>query len=229
VNSRSLSQTTAVGNTALNFDRLARLYRWMEWLSFGPYLRRCRCAFLPDLEDARRALVLGDGDGRFTAALLSRSAAVQVDAIDVSGAMLQSLKRRAGADAARVRTEVRDVRMWIPRADEEYDLVITHFFLDCLTTEEVGALAERLRPCLQPGARWVVSEFAIADSAFGRWLARPVVAFLYWAFGLLTGLAVKRLPDWRSALQAAGLRRVKERRFLSGLLTSQLWMLDRPA
>src|SRR6185437_1080687 len=62
-----------VRNDTPKFDRLARVYRWMEWLSFGPYLSRCRRAFLPQLRDARRALVLGDGDGRFTAALLRRN------------------------------------------------------------------------------------------------------------------------------------------------------------
>ncbi len=215
--------------TELNFDRLARLYRWMEWLSFGPYLGRCRSALLSELQETRRALVLGDGDGRFTAALLKRNPAVQVDAIDVSEAMLESLKRRAGADTRRVCTEACDIRMWSPHAGSEYDCVVTHFFLDCLTTDDVLELAERLRASLRPGARWVISEFAIPDSAFGRWLARPMVALLYGAFGVLTGLAVKRLPHWPSALRAAGLRQVKERRFLSGLLTSQLWMLDQPA
>ncbi|UWZ86687.1 class I SAM-dependent methyltransferase [Occallatibacter riparius] len=209
----------------LNFDRLAGLYRWMEWLSFGPYLDRCRRAFLPELADARRALVLGDGDGRFTAALLKRNAAVCVDAIDVSEAMLESLKFRAGAGAVRVRTQARDVRVWTPREEAEYDLIVTHFFLDCLTADDVRRLAERLRANLQPGVRWVISEFAIPHNAFGRWVARPVVSFLYWAFRVLTGLQVERLPDWQSALQAAGFQRATERRFLRGLLTSQLWVL----
>ena len=213
----------------LNFDRLARFYRWMEWLTFGPYLGRCRCAFLPELVDARRALVLGDGDGRFTTALLNRNPAVQIDAIDVSIAMLESLKRRASANAARVSTEPRDLRLWSPRAEAEYDLVVTHFFLDCLTTDEVRALTRKLLQTLRPGARWVVSEFAIPPSAFGRWVAQPLVSSLYWAFGVLTGLRVKRLPKWKLALQSAGFRPAKERHFLHGLLTSQLWMLDPPA
>jgi SAM-dependent methyltransferase len=229
VNSTSLSQTPREKSAQLNFDRLAWLYRWMEWLSFGPYLGRCRFASMPELPDARRALVLGDGDGRFTAALLRRNPAVQVDAIDVSKAMLESLKRRAGADAGRVRTEARDVRMWSPRAGVEYDLVVAHFFLDCLTTDDVRGLAERLLPQLRPDVRWVISEFAVPDNAFGRWLARPVVSFLYGAFGVMTGLAVKRLPEWQSALQSAGFQPTKERQYLQGLLTSQVWVLAHTA
>jgi SAM-dependent methyltransferase len=227
--------TTAVQNQAAregrvrddrspNFDRLAALYRWMEWLSFGPYLGRCRCAFLHEMSEARRALVLGDGDGRFTAALLRGNRNVDVDAVDVSEAMLRSLRRRVGVGAARVRTEVRDARGWSPRPDAAYDLVVTHFFLDCLTTEEVGELAERVRPALTAGARWVVSEFAVPGGVFGRWVARPLVAFLYWAFGVLTGLKVRRLPNWRAALEEAGLVPAAERRWLRGLLVSEMWM-----
>jgi SAM-dependent methyltransferase len=211
----------------LNFDRLARLYRWMEWLSFGPYLGRCRRAFLPEMGEARQALVLGDGDGRFTAALLKRNPAVHVDAVDVSEVMLGGLRRRAGADAARIRTQTRDVRDWSPQAGAEYDLVVTHFFLDCLTTEEVQLLARRLRHTLRPHARWVISEFAVPPGAFGRWVARPVVSFLYRAFSVLTGLAVERLPEWQSALRSAGFLQAREENLLHGLLTSQVWVPER--
>ena len=53
-----------------NFDRVARLYRWAEYLLLGPLLARTRKHFLPQLTSATHALVLGDGDGRFLAHLL---------------------------------------------------------------------------------------------------------------------------------------------------------------
>jgi SAM-dependent methyltransferase len=177
------------------------------------------------MRSARRALVLGDGDGRFTSALLGRNKAVQVDAVDVSEGMLRSLRHRAGADARRVRTESQDVRGWHPAQGAEYDLVVTHFFLDCLATEDIQQLAERLKPSLRTKARWVVSEFAVPRSAFGRWVARPVIGLLYGAFRLLTGLEVGRLPEWQMALEEAGFRRIRERLFLHGLLTSEMWTM----
>ena len=54
-----------------NFDRLARIYRWMELVTFGPLLGRCRYRFLEQLCNCRTALLLGDGDGRFAARLLA--------------------------------------------------------------------------------------------------------------------------------------------------------------
>ena len=205
-----------------NFDRLARVYRWMELLTFGPWLERCRCAFLGDLTGCRRAAVLGDGDGRFTAQLLRVHPTIEIDAVDLSAAMLRTLLRRAGQNVAHVHVHCADARTGQP-AKPPYDLVVTHFFLDCLTEDEVRSLADRLREILSPSGLWLVSEFAIPEGAFGRWVARPVVWLLYRAFGLLTGLAVRKLPDYASALRAAGCTLRKRRSFLRGLLVAEVW------
>jgi ubiquinone/menaquinone biosynthesis C-methylase UbiE len=207
---------------APSFDRLARIYRWMEWVSFGPWLWRCRCAFLSDMQSRRKALVLGDGDGRFSAHLLSKNPAILIDAVDASSAMLAELRRRVGPHGNRVRTCFADVRTLTPE-DKNYDLVVTHFLLDCLTTNEIASLAERSRSHLQPGAIWVISEFAVPAGWFGRIVARPMVSFLYRAFGLLTGLAVRRLPDHHAALTIAGFSLQRQHPSLGGLLTSEIW------
>jgi hypothetical protein len=209
-----------------NFNRLAGLYRWMEFFSFGPCLSLARGAFLKQLTQCRHALVLGDGDGRFTARLLGANRGVNLDAVDASSAMLQALKRRAGREAGRVRTHLADIREWLPMATEgtaAYDLIATHFFLDCLTTAEATALAATLRAAVSPSALWVVSEFAVPAGWLGSLIARPLVAGLYLAFGWLTGLTVRTLPDHRSALHAAGFNLIERRSRLGGLLISELW------
>jgi SAM-dependent methyltransferase len=213
-------------NPPPNFNRLARLYRWMEWTSFGPWLWWCRVAFLPQLAACRNALVLGDGDGRFTARLLRANPAIHIDTVDASPAMLRSLVRRAGADAVRVRTFCADARQWQPAnptPETSYDLIVTHFFLDCLTTEEIESLAATLRKAVSPPALWLVSEFAIPEGWFGTLVARPLVWWLYCAFGRLTGLTLRALPDHRSALQQSGFAIQQRRTWLGGILVSELW------
>jgi SAM-dependent methyltransferase len=209
-----------------NFDRLAGVYRWMELFSFGPWLWGCRTAFLGELANCRRALSLGDGDGRFTARLLESNPTIFINAVDASPVMLQALRRRASINAARVQTHLADARQWQPEASSSalYDLAVTHFFLDCLTTDEVHALAAKLAGALSPSALWVVSEFAVPQGIFGRLIAAPVVAGLYWAFGWLTGLQVRSLPDYRSALGDSGFALRRNRRFLGGLLVSEFWV-----
>jgi SAM-dependent methyltransferase len=215
-------------NPPANFDRLARVYEWLEASTFGPLLMHARCTFLGDLRPCRLALVLGDGDGRFTTRLLAANPAIQINAVDASPAMLRALERNAGPNAARVRTYAADARTWQP-PHADYDLVVTNFFLDCLTTEEVAGLATRLRTCVTPDAQWIISEFSLPPGPFGGLIARPLVAALYLAFGLLTGLRVRWLPDHRHALAAAGFTLAREQRLLRGLLVSELWILVPPS
>jgi hypothetical protein len=213
-------------NEPPNFNRLARLYRWMEFFTFGPWLWLTRRTFLAKMTHSRRALVLGDGDGRFTSELLRVNSHVQIDAVDASGAMLRALKRRAGARAGRLRIHLADARTWQPpasTADLPYDLIATHFFLDCLTQPEVQSLAARLRNAVSPAALWAVSDFAVPPGCFGRFIARPVVSTLYLAFGWLTGLTVRALPDHASALRQAGFNLLDRRFQLGGLLVCEIW------
>jgi SAM-dependent methyltransferase len=203
-----------------DFNRLARAYRWMEAVTFGPFLMRARCAFLAETTRSRRALILGDGDGRFTARLLAANPTVLIDAVDASPAMLQQLLRNAAPHAARVHTHIADARTFQPPGN--YDLIASHFFLDCLTTAEVAALSARLRAGAAPGALWLVSDFAIPLGPV-RLVAAPLVAALYRAFGLLTGLRIRSLPDHRSALATAGFRLAVKRNLLAGILVSELW------
>lgn len=186
-----------------DFGRLAKLYRWMEWLSFGPFLWRSRCTFLDRMRSQRRALVIGDGDGRFTARLLRENRRIRIDALDASARMVSELERRAKPHQARLHTEVTDARLFEP-AKHNFDLVVTHFFLDCLRTDEVARLAARLRRNVADDAIWVVSEFAEPQGWYGRVVARPLIAALYWAFGQLTGLNIRRLPEYSAALSDAG-------------------------
>ena len=51
----------------MSYTTLAPHYHWLETLTFGRALQAARCACLQAGEEVRpqRALLLGDGDGRF--------------------------------------------------------------------------------------------------------------------------------------------------------------------
>ena len=212
-----------VSGSAPDFNGLAGIYRWLEYLSFGPFLWRSRVAFLPRLAQCRRALILGDGDGRFTARLMRENPGIEVTAVDASERMMDALRGRSVPYAERVATQVADIRCWRPAESQCFDLVVTHFFLDCLSTEEVRGLAQRLGPAMAPDALWVVSEFAVPEGFFGRAVAAPLVAVLYGTFRVLTGLRVQSLPGYEQALMSAGWSLEGECKLLHGLLVSELW------
>jgi ubiquinone/menaquinone biosynthesis C-methylase UbiE len=205
-----------------NFDPVARPYRWLEYMSFGPWLGRCRNAQIVHLSGACHALLLGDGDGRFLVRLLAANPTLTADVVDSSQAMLRLLQRRCGPQAChRIRLHHADALNWKPTGS--YDLIVSHFFLDCFFPQQLEQLFAGVLPHALPGAQWVISEFAIPPNAFARYLARGIIGFLYRAFGLLTGLPVRALPDYATPLLGRGLAPTHDRRYLAGLLCSQIW------
>lgn len=205
---------------AANFDRVARPYRWLEYLTFGPALQRCRTHFLPQLADRRAALVLGDGDGRFLARLLATNHTLEADAVDTSAAMLRELTRRTSSASPRVRAHRADALCFA--SPRNYDLIVTHFFLDCLTQAEVESLAHRLALQSSQNAFWLVSDFRIPTSPM-HWPARALIRLLYIAFRFLTGLRTTALPNYAAALTGAGFTLHSAHHSLGGLLTSEMW------
>lgn len=212
-----------------NFDRIARPYRILERFTFGGALHRARLHFLPQLHSHKRALILGDGDGRFTAALLAANPHIHADAVDVSSTMLRMLTARTqGAHptaAFRLRTYAADaLTLDLPDA-RTYDLVVSHFFLDCFRQAELERLVVRIRPHLAPDSTWVLSDFRIPPAGLLRLPARILLRALYFGFRVLTGLRTTRLPDYAAALAGIGLSRRAVHRSLGGILTSEMWQV----
>ena len=208
-----------------NFDRVARVYRWAEYLTLGPLLQRTRTHFLPQVAHCRCALVLGDGDGRFLIRLLQQNRGLQAVAIDTSATMLQLLAQRChraqSNDTTRLRTHHGSALNATTAKDT--DLIVTHFFLDCLTQPELDTLATNLAAPVAPGTLWLLSDFAYPVQPILKPIAALYIRALYLAFRVLTGLRVTRLPYPQSALTRAGFSRLARQESLGGLLYTELW------
>lgn len=131
----------------MNFDRVAKPYQFLERLAFGRALERCRTSLLPKLTYPARALLVGEGDGRFLQQFLASFPDVKVDVVEPSRVMIGQAQRRVGRQS-----NVRFHREGILTADlaGPYDLVVTHFVLDVFTPLEVEALAQIVRGVAPP-------------------------------------------------------------------------------
>jgi ubiquinone/menaquinone biosynthesis C-methylase UbiE len=216
----------------VNCDPIARVYRWLEYASFGRGLQRCREAFLPEIAGAREVLLLGDGDGRFLAAFLHRNPDAHVTSVDSSGRMLALARDRIrpwtgaiGPDR-QVRFHQADAATWRPPPGTCFDLIVTQFFLDCFDDGDLERMIPALAGAAAPGARWLVAEFRQPAHGPAAWRAKIWIGSLYAAFRLMTGLEARQLPNYRQLLQAQGF--IQEREMIAewGLLTAQLWRRD---
>jgi len=211
-----------------NFDKVAKLYRWAEYIALGTVLERARSAFLPDLQDRQQAFVLGDGDGRFLAALLQQNERIHAIAVDSSAKMLQLLRRRCSAASPTA-----DARFWTIHASAMHitpppstDLVVSHFFFDCLSPLQLEALTKSIAASVQPGTLWLVSDFGLPANPMLRPFAAAYIKALYLAFRTLNCLSVTHMPNISAALTAAGFTCVTRKTFLFGLVYTEIWQLQ---
>ena len=214
---------TSLNTKTANFNAIARPYRWLEYLTLGPILQQTHLHHLPRLTQQKSALILGDGDGRFLSQLLSQNPHIHAEAIDTSATMLHLLRQRCALYANRLQTHQTDALAFQPA--KKYDLVVTHFFLDCLTQTQLEALITKITPHLTPDAIWLISDFRIPPTGPMRLIARAYIRSLYLAFRILTNLRVTTLPDYTTPLTQSGFTRIAQHHRLAGLLTTELWQI----
>lgn len=212
------------------FDRLARWYRWMELLSAGETLQRCRTEYLDEVRSARRVLVVGEGNGRFLCELVRANPGASVLCLDESGEMLRRARQRLhrrGLSETRVRFVQEDVRRWEPSGGD-VDLVVTHFFLDCFPIDQLESVVGRISKTVGEGAQWLLADFQAPASGWRRVRARLFLRIMYAFFRIATRLPAMDLVDPDPVLKDHGFRLCSRRVSEWGLLRSDLWQREGP-
>ncbi|MEY2508137.1 MAG: hypothetical protein QOH01_2466 [Verrucomicrobiota bacterium] len=209
----------------MSFDAIAPWYRTLETVAFGNALQRARVACLDDIASARRALIVGEGNGRFLAALLKRQPLVKIDCVDGSERMLELARRHvlktAPDEISRVAFLQHDVAAWTPR--DRYDLIVTHFFLDCFSTRKVGHIVAKLAQAATPNATWLLADFRVPDAGLARSHASAWLAVMYSFFRSFAGIEASELVDPSPFLRAEGFVLGRQHLFRFGMLKSELW------
>jgi ubiquinone/menaquinone biosynthesis C-methylase UbiE len=214
-------------NAPANFDRVARLYRTLEFAVFGRTLERARVAHLPHLAHSADVLLLGDGDGRVAHRILEGYSCRRLVSVDASRAMLSLAEQRiTPAHRDRI-TFVRQDARTFDVAPASMDAVVTQFFLDCFTAAETATLVPRLAEAVRPGGLWLYTDFDVPARGPWRWLAHGVIKVLYWFFRWQTGITATALPPAEADIQRNGFAAVAERAFACGMVRSVVYRKQR--
>jgi ubiquinone/menaquinone biosynthesis C-methylase UbiE len=213
--------------SAAQFDRLAPHYRWMESLLAGRKLQRCRTAFLREIPPPRRVLLAGEGNGRCLIELLRAHPDAHCTCMDASGRMLAIARERLRASGLHdravefIHADLREA----PLLGAHYDLLVTHFFLDCFPSDQLARLIPRLAAAAEPGANWLLADFCEPASGFRKWRARALLRAMYFFFHHTTRLPARRLTPPDPFPSSAGYRLRERRSSEWGLLHTDLWSI----
>ena len=210
----------------MNFDRIAPFYRLMESVTAGKKLQQCRTAFLGEIPRPRNVLVLGDGNGSCLLEMVLRFPKASFTTIDSSSKMLALARKRIAKNAPEaptiqfVHADAQDCQF----PARTFDLIVTHFFLDCFKADELGKLIPKIAAAASPGANWLISDFREAASGPAKVRSRIILKMLYRFFRTATNLSAEELTPPDGYLKQSGYS-IKERRFFeAGLLHSDWWI-----
>lgn len=209
----------------MSFDTLAPIYRPMEAILAGRVLQLARTCFLDAATPCRKALLLGEGAGRFLLELLQAHPRIEVTCVEQSHGMIRqtrALLERHGIPATRIHFEPVDALQWRP-PHGNFDLVASHFFLDCFQPDEIHRLATLVARCTTADARWLLADFRVPDAGWRRLRARAIHRLMYAFFRTVTDLSAARLTPPDRYLSEAGFRLEARRLYSLGLLHSDCW------
>ena len=148
-----------------------------------------------------------------------------ITCVDASGRMLAQARaglQRLGVNSDRIDFVHADALEWyVP--SKTFDLIVTHFFLDCFGTPQVGNTVAKLAQAAAPNAIWLLADFSIPKAGFARSHARAWLAVMYWFFRCVAGIEAHELVDPSPFLRVEGFALERQHLFRHGMLKSELW------
>jgi len=211
----------------MSFDVLAPHYRWMEFVSAGEKLQQCRTAFLDRVAGANRVLILGEGNGRFLLECRRKLPDAKITVVDASAKMLARARRRLegqGIAAERIDFVHRDALAWTPEAGG-FDLIVTHFFLDCFRADQLEQLIATLARAGAPRANWLLADFQSARAGLARFRSNLILWLMYRFFKAVTRLPANVLTPPDVFIERHGFKLREREVYDWGLLHSDRWQI----
>jgi ubiquinone/menaquinone biosynthesis C-methylase UbiE len=209
----------------MSFDLVAPHYRWMEPLLAGRKLQRSRTAHLRHLSAPHSVLILGEGPGQFLAAFRQKFPSAEITCVDSSQRMLaiaQNRLRSLNLQPAKTTFLHADALEYSPPSDV-FDLIVTHFFLDCFRPDQLQQLIPKLARAGTPNASWLLSDFTIPPKGFPRLRARAIHRLMYTFFRAATKLPARALTLPDPFLRASGFTLRHRLTTNLSLIHSDLW------
>ena len=206
---------------ATNFSWLAPFYDTLGAIAFNGNLHRSQAHLLahypPQLD---RVLIIGGGTGKFLIELLKKVTVNKLIYLDVSPGMIRQAQKKV-AKIFPQQTSIEFICGSLQDIPElEYDLIITHYFLDCFPEKEFIETSQVLKGKLAIDGYWSMVDFCTTHSASRS--KKMVVKALYKFFQLTCRLNCQDLANFDPWFEQ-NLEVIEQQNFCRGLLKASLY------
>ena len=182
---------------ARGFSLLAPFYNCLG-LVLGSTLKRARTEFVAELQPASRILIVGGGNGQILIDVLKHQPSSSIDYLDIAPGMIASAKKSLNKHHPEKVARVHFICANLMNHDlaDQYDLIITQFFLDCFDEKPLDQIMLKLDSQLVAQGQWLFCDFT-ANRLTGRLCA----FLLYPFFRLICGVEAQQLALFRKKFQ----------------------------
>lgn len=201
--------------TLNGYNKIAIIYDWLANVVFGKSLRDSQRWYLSKIRSEDHVLVIGGGSGAILPDIFRAQPNVSVCYVDASSEMIRLAKEKISS--AEQVTFIHGTTEDIPSTS--FDVIITNFFLDQFTEEELVPLINSPLKSLRSGGIWIATDFVET----GRKSHQLLLKLMYVFFGFCTGISANKLPRWRCHLFEAGLVLHEAKHFSKGFVTSAVY------
>ena len=140
--------------------------------------------------------------------------------VDTSHRMLAIAQKTVASD--RVQFVEADIQFWsAPKSS--FDLIVTHFFLDCFPADDIATLVTKLGDLATPNANWLLADFQIAGGRIAALRCRVILSLLYTFFRIVCDVGASSLVSPDSELGKNGFLVFRRVTCEWGLLKSEWW------
>lgn len=195
------------------FDRVASYYDFLARLAFGKSIIDAQEYFLSEIREGDRILMLGGGTGWILESIFKVTKPGVIWYVDNAKRMVEKSQSR-NVDSSKIHF-IHGTFESIP-PDLKVDVVITNFFLDIFSKDELQKLIEDIKSKMKPQGTWLCSDFV--DT--GKWRHKMLLRSMYLFFRITANVKTISLPDWEGNLLTEGFVSFKEKTFWNGFIKS---------
>ncbi len=186
-----------------NYKYIAWIYDWLANLVFGNKLELAKRAFISDIPEGAKILVVGGGTGSIIEYLALLNKHLHVDFVEQSKYMIGYAKKRnvASLEIAFYNQSILDLNLM------GYDVVITNFFFDQFNQTEAKNILQHIRSKLNPSGVIIFSDFIHTNHRWDKF----VIWFMFVFFRLTTTISANALSPFSLMFTTLGFHETSSR------------------
>ncbi len=211
--------------TIKGFNTIAPFYNVVSTVFSFNQIHKSQTWLLSKKMQFSKSLIMGGGDGKFLLEAMKQGLSDQYYYIDISDAMIKLARSKIEKQLPSLLNSVvficgsyQDIS-----ATGKFDLIVTPYFLDCFSEDELSIITAKLHAHLTIEGTWFFTDFNIPEDSFRTFIFKNIIRLLYGIFDLFCNWELNRLPDFSKEFCKYGFTILHEKYFLGGLLVSRIY------